>query len=202
MDLFQIDGHGAEAFPSLRARVTPDEAKQAFSGHGWSALPALGMFSRSRFRSMAEVYVPYHLFRVTISDAGRHQTSYFALDAVTGTLDLYQFEDKPQDLRLVRSRNRVRAAVDAEGAWPLLVGKLQRALFQSGFFKLRDPHLSGQIERTDLHVPYWIGFYERGPRVRLRVLDAVRRKFEGGKARALFERWLAEDRPSTSEARI
>jgi hypothetical protein len=48
------------------------------------------------------------------------------------------------------------------------------------------------LERVplDLHVPYWIGLYGTTAVRRLRVLDAVRRRFEGGKARALFEAWL------------
>jgi hypothetical protein len=37
----------------------------------------------------------------------------------------------------------------------------------------------------------WIGFYDAGGRVRLRVLDAVRETFEGGKAQAFFHDWLS-----------
>jgi len=42
----------------------------------------------------------------------------------------------------------------------------------------------------ELHVPYWIGFFGHGERAHVVVLDAVRRRLEGAKARALFEEWL------------
>ena len=141
---------------------------------------------------MAQIFVPYHLFRVEIADGRRHQTSHFAIDAVSGTLDVYRFEQGIADLDLVplRSSNRVGARLDVGDAWPLLEDRLQRILFQTGFFRLRNPRVSGEPERVDLHVPYWVGFYEHGPQVRLQVLDAVRGRFEGAKARALVESWL------------
>jgi hypothetical protein len=40
-------------------------------------------------------------------------------------------------------------------------------------------------------MPYWLGFYGADGALRCRVLDAVRRRMEGAKARALFEHWLA-----------
>ncbi len=45
--------------------------------------------------------------------------------------------------------------------------------------------------RCELHLPYWLGFYERDGSVRCRVMDAVRRRMEGAKACAFFEQWLA-----------
>ena len=69
-------------------------------------------------------------------------------------------------------------------------------MFQTGFFRVRD--LSFHVERAPLglHVPYWVGFYGSAEVRRLRVMDAVRRRFEGGKARALFENWLRGAPPS------
>jgi hypothetical protein len=142
---------------------------------------------------MAQIFVPYHVFRVEITDGRRHQTSHFAIDAVSGTLDIYRFEQGVAGLDLVslRSSNRLNATLDVRTAWPLLEDQLQRALFQTGFFRLRNPRVSGEAEPIDLHVPYWVGFYENGQHVRLQVLDAVRGRFEGAKARALIESWLA-----------
>jgi hypothetical protein len=188
MDLLPVTTVG---FPSLRARMTPDDARLALSGSRVRPLHAAGMLRRSALRSMAAVYVPYHLFRVTMADAGQQESSYFAIDAVTGTLDVYRFDRVP-DLDVIESRNRIPARLSSNEAWPLLAAKVQRAIFQTGFFKLRDPRMSGTIERTDLHIPYWVGFYQNGGNVRLRVLDGVRCRFEGGKARALFEEWLTQ----------
>jgi hypothetical protein len=191
MDLFQIAASDGGTFPSLRSRLTRDQAVDAFNGG--VARRLIGRIRHDRFRSIAAVYVPYHLFRVEISDGRRHQTSAFAVDAVTATLDLYRFEPGTTELDLVpvHSRNRITAAVSADDAWRLLAGKLQRALFQTGFFRLRDPRITGAREPIDLHVPYWVGFYQQGARVRLDVVDAVRRRIEGAKARALVEEWLA-----------
>jgi hypothetical protein len=195
MDLFPIDASTATTFRSLRSRLTASQALDTFLKR---QTRGLRRFRRSRLRSIAQVYIPYHLFRVEVADGPRRQTSHFALDAAAGTLDLYQFPDGAADLDLVpvRSRNRVNAALSVEEAWPLVACKLQRALFQAGFFRLRDPRLSGQHESVDLHVPYWVAFYEQGPALRLEVLDAVRGCVEGGKARAVVEGWLAgaEDR--------
>ena len=62
-------------------------------------------------------------------------------------------------------------------------------------YRLRAPQILVQHEPMDLHVPYFLGFYGSGDGesiARLRVLDAVRRRFEGAKARTLFEGWLAD----------
>jgi hypothetical protein len=127
-----------------------------------------------------------------MADAGRRQTSHFAIDAVNGTLDVYRFEQAPDELDVVHSRNRVPARLSKDEVWPRLAAELQRAIFQTGFFRLRDPRMSATAESLELHIPYWIGFYENAASVRLRVLDAVRCRFEGGKARALFEGWLTQ----------
>jgi hypothetical protein len=68
---------------------------------------------------------------------------------------------------------------------------VRRIVYQTGFFRVRGLRIRATRLALDLHVPYWLGFYERGGALRLRVLDAVRCRFEGGKARALFEGWLA-----------
>jgi len=140
------------------------------------------------------VFVPYYLFHVQIEDLGRRQTGLFAVDAMGGTLDPYRFERNPPDLsvQLIESHNRLPPRVEPEAAWPILVDTLRRAVFQTGFFRLRSPRFSRENEPLILHLPYWVGFYADGPFVRLGVLDAVRNRFEGAKARALFETWLAD----------
>ena len=184
----------AHVFQSLRSRLTGAQAVETFTGG--AAGCAIGLFRGDRLRSIAPVYVPYHLFRVEISDRSRHQTVCLAIDAVTGTLDLYRFAADGADLDLVavHSRNRIAPHITADAAWPRVADQLRRALFRNGFFRLREPRIAGVREPIDLHIPYWVGFYERAGTVHLGVIDAVRRRIEGAKARALVEQWLGDRR--------
>jgi hypothetical protein len=69
-------------------------------------------------------------------------------------------------------------------------------LFQRGFFRIRDLSSRAEPVSLDLYISYWIGFYDAGGSVRLRVLDAVRGTFEGGKAQAFFPRLLTGEEKS------
>jgi len=73
----------------------------------------------------------------------------------------------------------------------LLTDKVLRIVFQQGFFRVRKPKLDIARIPLDFHMPYWPGFYGADSALTCRVLDAVRRRMEGAKARALFEHWLA-----------
>lgn len=174
---------------SLRPSVTEAEAVARFRGGLGALLPWLGGGS---LRSLAAVYVPFRLYEVEIADGRRRQTSWFALDAVSGALDLYVFERAPggDELVDVEARNRPEPRLDEARSLSLLEDKLRRVVFHTGFFRVRDLRFRAERSPLDLHVPYWVGFYGSGVVRRLRVMDAARRRFEGGKARALFEDWL------------
>ncbi|MBI1750345.1 MAG: hypothetical protein HY234_00560 [Acidobacteria bacterium] len=175
---------------TLRPNVTRAEALEEFH-RGLS-----GFLRRARWgvlRSIAEAYVPFRLYRVEIVSGAVPQVSWFALDAVSGSLDLYQFDHRPEETELVRveTRNRPSSTLDDALAVRLLEDKIQRLIFQTGFFRVRHLQIRAELIPLDLHVPYWIGFYGRDETPRLHVMDAVRRRCEGAKARAFFERWLA-----------
>jgi hypothetical protein len=178
-----------EPFTSLVAHVTSDEAVDAFRPG-----TIRRRFGAAPLRSVANVYVPYHLFRVEIAERRRQQTSYIAVDALRGMLDPYQFDRRIEetDLVTINSRNRLPAVLGVEAAAEVVRDAVRRILFQTGVYRLRAPRITLQHEAMDLHVPYYLGFYGSGAVARLRVLDAVRRRFEGAKARALFEGWLTE----------
>lgn len=172
----------------LKPNVTQEEALRAFSTTGFSAL-----FWRIRsgpLRRIADVYVPYFLFRVKCGNA---QARLFAMDAVDGSLDLFEFPRIPEEaeFRALHDRNRLKAALSEEQAAYLLRDKALRIIFQQGFFSLRDAHLEISHVPCELHLPYWLGFYGREGSVHCRVMDAVRRRIEGAKASAFFEHWLA-----------
>jgi len=176
------------AIVSLKANVTEREAVDAFRG-GIAALP--WPFGR-RLRSVALVHVPFRLYQIEIANGTRLSETCLALDAVDGSLDPYRFEAPPENGALVEveTRNRLEPRLEPARSATLLEDKLRRMVFQTGFFRVRDLRFRAEGAPLDLHVPYWLGFYGDGGEARLRVLDAVRRRFEGAKARALFESWL------------
>jgi hypothetical protein len=173
---------------ALRPNLTREEAMVRLRAGALRRLAGGGPL-----RSVADVYVPFHLFRVRVHGLARPFSSCFAVDAVTGSLDPYQFEEPPREMDLVRveTRNRPEPVLAEDEVARRLRDKVRRLVFQTGFFRVRG--LEIELTRTgpDLHVPYWLGFYGTGQAARLRVLDGVRRRVEGGKARALFEGWLA-----------
>ena len=172
----------------LKPNVTQEEAARAFSGVGVSAL-----YWRMRsgpLRRIADAYVPYYLYRVKYPGA---PARLFAIDAVDGLLDLFEFPRIPEERELLAwdARNRLQAALSEERAAELLRDKVLRVIFQQGFFKIRPAPLEITPVSCELHLPYWLGFYERDGAVRCRVMDAVRRRMEGAKACSFFEHWLA-----------
>jgi hypothetical protein len=176
------------AIHALKPNVTQEEAVRAFSGKGVSAF-----YWRMRsgpLRRIAGAYVPYFLFRVKYAGA---PARLFAIDAVDGSLDLFEFPRIPdgQDVLGLHGRNRLQATLPEKRAAELLRDKVLRVIFQQGFFKLRDATLEITQVPCELHMPYWLGFHERDGAVRCRVMDAVRRRMEGAKACAFFEHWLA-----------
>jgi hypothetical protein len=174
---------------TLKPNVTQQEALRTFSGAGLSTL--YWRLRSGPLRRIADVYVPYWLYRVRYNMGRAAHSTLFAIDAVNGSLDLFTFLRTPDaaDLVSVYTRNHVAPSLQQSGAEALLRQKVLRVIFQQGFFKVRDLNLETAPEPLDLYVPYWLGFYGHAA-ARCRVLNAVRRRMEGAKASALFETWL------------
>lgn len=172
----------------LKPNVTQEEALRVFSSAGLSSL--YWRIRSGPLRRIAEVYVPYFLFRVK---CGNVRPRLFAMDAVDGSLDLFEFPRVPEEgeFQVARDRNCLKAALSPQQAASLLRDKALRIIFQQGFFQLRSAHLEISFVPCELHLPYWLGFYGRESSARCRVMDAVRRRIEGAKASAFFEHWLA-----------
>jgi len=172
----------------LQPNVTQEEALRAFSSAGASAL--YWRIRSGPLRRIADLYVPYFLFCVKCTAM---PPRLLAMDAVDGSLDLFEFPQIPGEGELLTrpSRNLLGAALSEERAAGLLRDKVLRVIFQQGFFKLHDPRIEITRVPCELHLPYWLGFYERSGSVRCRVMDAIRRRMEGAKASAFFEQWLA-----------
>jgi hypothetical protein len=182
------------AIYTLKPNVTQEEAVRILQPHGLRRL--LAPARKTLLRRVADAYVPYRLYQARLhgmSGNAPAQTRLFALDAVQGTLDLFEFPRAPgkEDLLLVETRNRLEPCLEESRGQSLLAEKVLRIVFQQGFFRVREPKIELQRIPMDFHMPYWLGFYGSDGALNCRVLDAVRRRMEGAKARALFEHWLA-----------
>jgi hypothetical protein len=178
---------------SLRANVTREEAMQQFSS---------GMFDFLRettfgpLRSVADFYIPFRLYQIEILNGGKRDHRIFGLDAVNGSLDLYHFEQLPseRELTYLETRNCSEALLGEAEANQIVIAKVQRLLFSTGFFRVRNLQITAEPVAGEIYVPYWVGFRGRGIRARLAVIDAVRRKPEGAKVRHLLRTWLTSIR--------
>jgi hypothetical protein len=203
VDLLPLEaGTGARSIRALRSAVTRDEAIQAFAGGvtGRARSVALGPL-----RSVADVYVPFRLYRVSVercatsgsSRTGRHATverAVLGLDAVTGALDLYQFDREPEpgDVVGVHTRNGVAAALPDSALHQIAVTRVRRIVYRRrGFLVAGRVRVDVDPIEGEVHVPYWAGFFGSGETARIVVMDAVRRQIEGAKVRQLIGRWLA-----------
>lgn len=181
----------ATAIRALKPNVTQSEAVRFFRSGVFSS--AYWRFRSGPMQRIADAYVPFWVYKVRYEIGRAHRTRFFALDAVHGTLDLFEFPRVPSDddVITIETRNQLASRLQNDAAEELLRTKVLRVLFQQGFFKLRA--LRVEIERLpgELHLPYWLAFYGSNETAKCRVMDAVRRRIEGAKARSFFEEWLA-----------
>jgi len=179
------------AIRALKPNVTQEEAVRFFHSGIFSAV--YWKFRRGPLQRIADAYVPFWIYQVRYEIGRARKTRFFALDAVHGELDLFEFPRVPGDEELVtiETRNQLVPRLHPDAAEDLLRTKVLRVLFQQGFFKLRA--LKVEIERVpnEIHLPYWLGFFGSNGAAKCRVMDAVRRRIEGGKASSFFEEWLA-----------
>jgi hypothetical protein len=176
---------------SLKPNVTQDQALSTFRASGLSSL--FWRWRAGPLQRIAEAYVPFRLYRVRYAMNKERIQRIFAMDAVDGSLDLFEFRTMPQDQELipVQTRNCLAGKLTEERAQQVLRDKVLRIVFQQGFFKLRDASLEIEGLPGEIHLPYWLGFYGASNSLRCRAMDAVRRRVEGAKASAFFEQWLA-----------
>jgi hypothetical protein len=175
---------------ALRPIASQTAALQKFSTIGLGA--QLRTLRLGPLQRLAEVYVPFHLYRIEYDLAREHQSRFFAIDAVQASLDLFEFPAPPmRDALLeIETRNALPTNLSDDTARERLREKVLRVIFQQGFFKLRDASLTIERIPFDLHLVYWLAFYGKDT-ARCRVLDATRNRIEGAKATALFETWLS-----------
>jgi len=176
---------------SLKPNVTMDEALRAFRAPGPSSL--YWRLRIGRLQKIGDAYVPFRLYRLRYLMNKEKVERIFAMDAVDGALDLFEFRMPPQEGEMVtvQTRNCLPGSLTEEQALKILREKVLRIVFQQGFFKLRTASLETEALAGEIHLPYWLAFYGTNNRLRCRVMDAVRRRLEGAKASTFFEQWLA-----------
>ena len=179
------------AIRSLRANVTREQAIRIFAAPGPASL--YWRWRNGPLARIADAYIPFHLYRVRYHANDRERVHFFAMDALEGSLDLFEFAEPPAeaDTILITTRNHPAPLLAERRGKELLAEKVLRLIFQQGFFKVRDTRMELEKLPSEIHIPYWLGFYGTREDLRCRVLDAVRRRIEGAKATAFFEQWLA-----------
>lgn len=140
-------------------------------------------------RKLAEVHIPFQLFRISVADAIVNSEVLLAIDLVRGTLDPYSFDTQPE-LSACAAKNPLPAKLSETDAAEIALTQGQRLLFSKGFFRLRNPKISVEAVGDVFYVPYWVAFYGAGEQATFTVLDAVRRRVEGNKVRTLIRDWL------------
>jgi len=176
---------------SLKPNVTQDEALRMFRATGPSSW--LWRVRTGPLQRIADAYVPFRLYRVRYALNKEKVQRILAMDAVDGSLDLFEFGTAPTGTELVevQTRNELPSSLTEERALEILRDKVLRIIFRQGFFKMREASLEIEALPGEIHLPYWLGFYGASDALRCRVMDAVRRRLEGAKASAFFEQWLA-----------
>src|SRR4051794_29601181 len=87
---------------SLLSNVTREQAEEHFSQRDPISM-SKGLLA-GPVRSIADVYIPFRLFRVEITQQERTKSQFLAVDVVKGNLDLYQFDQLP-DAVIIETRN-------------------------------------------------------------------------------------------------
>ncbi|HMV48060.1 MAG TPA: hypothetical protein PLD20_11435 [Blastocatellia bacterium] len=146
-----------------------------------------------RLRLVMNFYLPFRLFRMTIENGNREKELLMAIDAVTGGLDLYLFDEVPraQEFTRIQTSRYAPSLLGEAQALKLLGERLKREAYLKGFFKLGELEVRGEFV-SGFSWPYWVGIYERDERARLEVLDAVRGRLEGAKLREVVTDWFGK----------
>jgi hypothetical protein len=154
----------------------------------------LGSFRELRYgrlRVVIDFHLPYYLFLVRMVNNRKSIDSLYGIDAITGRLDPYQFENPvaAENCRQVETSYSLPPRIGPRVAFECLEERMMRLIFMRGVFKLREWKVSGDLVES-FYIPYWVGVYERKDRAHLEVIDALRGRFEGAKVREMVMSWF------------
>ncbi|MGH9937693.1 MAG: hypothetical protein ACREAM_15710 [Blastocatellia bacterium] len=170
---------------SIKPNVTREQAVAKFRGR-------FSQLRYGRLRIAADFYVPYRFFQMSWND--RQGKTFLAADAVTGKLDLIEFNQLPADGERapVDTRMIAEERLSEEEAYRLVRERMMRFVFMKGFFKLSRVNVEIELAAS-LHIPYWVGVYERQGSARLEIINALQGRFEGAKLREIVAEWFEQD---------
>src|SRR5882672_6358239 len=177
---------------SLQPAVEREVALRKLSPAGPSGI--LRHWTTGKFLGLSEIYIPYRLYRVKVEDRGVQSSRLLAVDAVSNTLDPFEFAEPPMkdSCSDIETRNHLPARLAETETRASVIAKARRLLFSAGFFRLAKPAISAELIESEFYVPYWAGFYGEEKSVSVVMLDAIRGTIEGGKATHAVRAWLAE----------
>ncbi|HVR71240.1 MAG TPA: hypothetical protein VMT87_10390 [Vicinamibacteria bacterium] len=186
MDLLPLRAPAAASGPCAR-----EEALVRLRGRGLG-----GWYRGWRHGPLCEVrpvQVPYRLFEVRVSNAGRLGRQWLAIDAVAGALDLYAFPEPPGADQWAPdpAAGVLPEGVPGERLRAEVMERVRRQVYSAGFFRLRGLRIEVDDLGRVLYLPYWAGLHRKGGRTRVEVLGGLRRGREGAKVRDLIAPWLA-----------
>jgi hypothetical protein len=186
---------------SLQRNVNYEEALRKLAPSG--PLSRLRRWISGPLRVIAEIYIPYRLYDVTVDDRRLHSMVHYAVDAAVGTLDPYEFETPPGPNSWIEleTRNFHLVQLDRGRTEKLVIEKVRRSLYSRGFFRLANPSITAKLIGPEFYIPYWAAFYGEEQNIRVTVLNAMHQKIEGSKVRQLVKMWLLE-RDSQSELNL
>lgn len=169
---------------SIKSNTSREEAVAKFCGR-------FNELRRGRLRIVADFYIPYRFFQLEWSDRRSSTGAIFASDAVTGKLDLIQFDRLPEEERRMTLETAMVAEerVNEEEAYRLIRESMTRSIFMNGFFKLSRVNVKIELAAI-LHIPYWIGIYERDGRAWIEIVNALHGRLEGAKLREIVAEWF------------
>jgi hypothetical protein len=170
---------------SVKPNITRDQAVTKFR---WR----LRRLKHGRLRFAVDFYVPYRFFQTTWDDGRSKSVAFLAADAVTGKLDLIEFNQLPADGEIVNVDTQMIAEerINDEEARSLVRERILGLTFnKKGFFKLSRVNVVAELAAR-LHLPYWVGVYERDGRAQIEIVNALRGRLEGVKLREIVTEWF------------
>jgi len=178
---------------SLKSRVNREQASRLLSSSGMSGV--LRRRLTGDLVLLADIYIPYRLYKIVCADSKSQSARCYAIDALSGLLDPYQFSEIPVQSELVdiETQNLMPPCLDEGRTRELAIEKARRVIFSRGFFRLAHPRITAELIQPELYIPYWAGFYGSKQNLGIVVLDAVRRTIEGRKVAHAIKAWLLDE---------
>jgi hypothetical protein len=183
------EGKETRAITSMTANVDSEKARLRLSGFA-------RRFRLGRLLKVVAFYVPYETFEVTVGNDGKNELRHVAVDAVSGDLDLFDLDAAASTFEAVEDGFVVEKRLDTLRLARVVEEKTRTAVYKKGFFRIKDLSI-GAAHLSTIHVPYWVGIFERRGEVRLDIICAVTNRFEGAKVNRIVTDWFNSGTPRT-----